>query len=342
MTESLSTLIKEIEPEIVNERNSNIKTWADLQSMLGPIKFDWSSWLARGFLTIVAGASGNGKSILALRIAGCYLLGQNFPDGSDFTGETGAILWCEAEAAQALNLERATNWNYPLERIYTPFLDDPLMDIDLENEKHKKQLVDMASRTDVKMIIVDSLSGSNHKRRENDPEIMNITRWLAELSRDLRKPFILTHHLNKKREFDQDEVTLDRLRGSSAIAQHARVIWAVDTPDKTDRDAKRLSVIKNNFARFPEPIGFKVNDDGIVFTDAPEPPHEESQLEKAVDLLLALLADKPMPSTWIEKEARGAGISWRTMNAAKKEMGIVSKRCSDGWYWGLVAQEWLF
>jgi putative DNA primase/helicase len=336
----VETNLKEAGLEI-EENAIKLSTWADLQSELGPVIFDWTPWLANGFLTIIAGESGNGKSILALRMAGCYLKGLPLPDGHDFDGQIGSILWAEAEAAQALNLERAVNWSLPLEKILTPF-PDPLIDINLNESSHLARLGIMAELPEVKMIVVDSLSGANLRRKESDTEIMRITSWLAGLARDLKKPIILTHHLNKKREFDQDEVTLDRVRGSSGIVQHARVIWAVDTPDRTSKDQKRLSVIKNNFARFPDPLGMVINDRGIDFGDPPETPHQETQLGKAVDLLLALLCDKPIKASQLEQEAKGAGISWRTINAAKKEMGIVSKRLHDGWYWGLPAHEWGF
>lgn len=326
--------------EVETQQKREYSTWADLADVLGPVKFDWEPWLAPGFLTLIAGASGNGKSILALRIAGCYLLGQPLPDEHEFDGSVGSILWAEAEAAQALNLERATKWGYPLEKILTPFPADPLLDINLNDPAHIAHLSIMAELPEVKLIVVDSLSGANLHRKESDTEVMKITAWLAGLARDLNKPIILTHHLNKKREFDLDEVTLDRVRGSSGIVQHTRIVWAVDTPDRTNQDRKRLSVIKNNFAKFPEPIGMEINDRGIDFGDPPEAPRQETQVGKAVDLLLALLCDKPIKASQLEQEAKGAGISWRTINAAKKEIGIVSKRCSDGWYWGLPAQEW--
>ena len=152
------------------------------------------------------------------------------PDGHEFDGPTGAILWAEAEAAQALNLERATNWKFPLDKIYTPFPSDPLLDINLNEPSHLGNLAYMAELPEVKLVVVDSLSGANLYKKESDTEVMKITAKLAALARDLQKP-IVRNHLNKKREFDLDEITLDRVKGSSGIVQHARVIWAVDTPD---------------------------------------------------------------------------------------------------------------
>ena len=87
--------------------------WSALDGTLKPIEWDWPLWLAKGVLTMLSAKSGIGKSLLVLRIAGCYLNGWPWPDGTPFTGERGSILWCEAEAAQALNLERAKAWGLP-------------------------------------------------------------------------------------------------------------------------------------------------------------------------------------------------------------------------------------
>ena len=80
-------------------------------------------------------------------------------------------------------------------------------------------------------------------------------------------------------------------------------------------------------------------DTGLMFGDAPEPPRQETQIDRAADLLQALLEDGPMASTDLEREAQGAGISWSTMNRAKDKLGIVARRKDGRWYWALPAKE---
>ena len=135
-----------------------VKTFADMAEVIGPIEWDWRGWLPKGLLTILAGESGAGKSSLALRLAACYLRGDPWPDGSPYTGEPGAVLWCEAEAAQAVNLQRAAAWGLPLGMLYTP-LDNPLDDLRLDNAEHRAILTTKASRPEVRMIVTDSLRG---------------------------------------------------------------------------------------------------------------------------------------------------------------------------------------
>ena len=310
------------------------KTWADLGE-LSNVKFAWEGWLARGLLAILAGESGIGKSYLALRICGSFLLALPWPDGSPFTGEAGAILWCEAEAAQAVNLSRARAWGYPLELFYTP-LADPLADISLDNADHRAAIAAKAALPEVKLIIVDSLSGSSN-RKESDTEIKRITEFLARLARDLQKPILLTHHLRKRSVLDGGELTLDRLRGSSAIVQAARVIWGMDIPDPAHKERIRLSQVKNNLRRFPGPMGMAITDAGVTFGDAPAAPKQETQQERAADMLIAMLTPGSRRVREIQSVMQQAGISWKTVALAKSHLKIPSVKKQDGWYWSLSA-----
>lgn len=315
-----------------------ISTWQDLEKELGPIEFDWHTWLPIGLLSMIASYSGEGKSALMLRLAGCYTNGWDWPDGTKFTGEQGKVLWCEAESAQALNLDRAKKWGIDLSKVITP-LSDPAADISLDNGAHLAAIADKAALEDVKLIIVDSLSGSSNKK-ESETQIKIVTEFLARLARDTRKPLLLSHHLNKKGINDSDEITLDRVRGSSAIVQFTRVVWAIDIPDRSKRDVARLLMIKNNLARFENPIGFSVFENGIKFVEAPEAPKVETQTDKAADMLLAMLAKGPLKAIEIQERMEAANISWRTVSFAKKRLNIVSlKEKKDGWLWSLPSQE---
>ena len=314
-----------------------INTWEDMDKLLGPISWDWQPWLVKAMLTIVASESGVGKSALMLRIAESYLTGADWPDGQPFEEESGKVLWAEAEAAQAINLERAKSWGLPLENILTPL--DPLEDLRLSVPDHKATLATIAMNPEVKLIIVDSLSGADARAEKSSEDALTV-QWLAALARDAGKPILVSHHLRKRSLFDGDRIDLDRLRGSSAIVQTARLVWTLDVPDPQARDWKRLQVVKSNLARLPEPLGLTIDGAGVQFGDAPEEPKMETLTDKAADLLMALLAHKPMLATDIQDEVEQAGISWRTVKRAKKSLGILSLKKDNGWLWSLPARDY--
>ncbi len=317
-------------------------SWQDLDKVLGPIVWEWASWLARGFVHILASEAGQGKSNLALRIGSCFIQRVTWPDGTHFNGESGSILWCEAESAQALNLARAKAWNLPLDKIINPF-GNPLSEIKLDDAVERGSLLRAAKMDEVKFIVVDSLSGSHSREEKDSTKMQEILKFLAPLARDLNKAVLVTHHLRKQQVTDKaDEITLDRVRGSTAIGQIPRIIWALDQPDPEQKELKRLSVIKNNLAVFPKPLGLKIGDTGLTFSnDAPKAPRAETLQDRAGDLLFSILSEGPKSAGYIREQIDGAGLSWDAAKRAKAKLGIVSVKKvdpstgKDYWLWSL-------
>lgn len=323
------------------EADAQPATWADLPALLGPIVWDWRGWLVRGMLAELVAASGIGKSNIALRISGTYICGWPWPDETPYRGDTGSVLWCEAEAAQKLNLDRALAWGLPLDKLITP-LQNPLDEVDLFSAAHRAAIAARAHLPEVKLIVVDSLSGASGGRERGEDQ-MPIVKFFAELARDTNKPVLLLHHLRKKSLVDGagDVVTLDMVRGATQITQMARVIWAMDTPNGNDLEHKRLHIIKNNLARFAEPIGLRIEDNGLVFDDAPTAPREDTPINRAIDLLRSLLAHGPVSVNKIEDEADGAGVSMKSIRDAKEALHVIAIRKGNRegsyWLWSLPA-----
>ena len=313
-------------------------TWADLDGILDAVTWSWPGWLPCGFLTIIAGEQESGKSQVCLRIAATCLTGDPWPDGQPDEAQPGAVCWAEAESGQALNRDRARAWGLPVDRILSP-LGDPIGDFRLDNPSHIQSLQVAASDPGVRLVVLDSLSGA-HSRRENDAEMVGVIKTLAEIARNTQKPILLSHHLRKRSLLDvgDDGPTLERIRGSGAITQTARAVWILDRPDPNLPERRRLSLAKCNLSgQRPKPLGFTIDDAGLTFGQAPEPPKEETQLDRAIELLQTLLDGGPMAATAIEEEAQGAAISWRTVTRAKEVLHVVARRLNNRWVWCLPA-----
>lgn len=326
--------------EIVKTERPAGATWADMEQVLAPITWSWRGWLPNGLLTMVAADSGTGKSALCLQLAACFIRGLPWPDGTPYEGELGRILWCEAEAAQAVNLERAKTWGLPIAAFQSP-LANPLDDLHLDDPAHRAAMEAWAFQDDIRVIVLDSFSGS-HPYDETSAEARELAKWLAELARNSGKPVMLIHHLRKRNAFDTaEEVTLDRVRGGSALVQPARVIWALDIPNQADKEHKRLSVIKNNLARFPESVGLRIGGEGVSFGDAPSVPRKETLQDKAENFLMVMLGrsrGRDLASKLIE-EGEQAGVSKAALYRAKENLNIVSTKVGDKWFWALPASE---
>jgi len=247
-------------------------------------------------------------------------------------------VWCETEAAQAVNLDRAKAWGLPLDRVITPDLGDPLADLKLDNDEGWEALERAARRPGVQLVIVDSLRGA-FRGDENSSDCVSLLTKLAALARNTGLPVLVIHHLRKRGLFDDEKIDLDRVRGSSVITQMARVIWAIDRPDPLTPDRVRLQMIKNNVAKFPESVGFEISSQGVAFGEAPQEPEQETQRDKAADLLLSLLREEPKLATEIYAEGEGAAISKRTLKRAKQALGISAVRKEGRWWWSLPVRE---
>ena len=263
-------------------------TWADLDGPLADIHWAWPGWLPRGYLTVIGGESGIGKSTLALHVAACYTAGLSWPDGAEFTAPPGRVVWIECENAHLVNRDRALAWGLDPSRIINP-LGNSRHKFNLRNTKHAAALWYYVLHADVRLIVVDSLSGLLSHRTVPRDTAWTLN-WLTNVAGLVHKPVLLTHHLRKPTVDDRrGPPSPNRLRGSSVISQIARVIWQLDIPDPADPGSLLLSVSKNNLAPFPDPIGVRIGDHGLDFGPPPQPPPPRlSQQDSAAALSSAL------------------------------------------------------
>jgi hypothetical protein len=116
------------------------------------------------------------------------------------------------------------------------------------------------------------------------------------------------------------------------------VVWSLDAPDISDPTHRRLAVVKNNLMPAAEPLGMRIQDEGLVFGPAPVVIDEAvSQLDVAADLRFDLLGNGPRSFEEVQEACLAAGVAKRTMERAKRRLGIVSfhQKGEMRWYWRL-------
>ena len=112
------------------------------------------------------------------------------------------------------------------------------MDIKLDNDAHAGAIAVMARWPEVRFIMVDFPRGGHSRNEDKSGDMAALGKWLAELARETNKPIVVSQLLRKKSAFDADEITLDRVSGSTAIVQFARMVWAIDTPEPASQGKK--------------------------------------------------------------------------------------------------------
>ena len=135
-------------------------------------------------------------------------------------------------------------------------------------------------------------------------------------------------------------MTLERVRGHSGIVQFARSIFGVETPNIHNPDGRRIKSLKLNLGKKPENLGFTFGDCGLIWTDAPELIKEETQTDKAIDLLRHTLEKGPMLAKDVFDQADQIGVSKETVKRAKKALSIGSfKKPKDRrWWWSFPVE----
>lgn len=318
--------------QVVEARLADYLSFDDVSAALGSVHWEWRDWLPAGFVTMIVGSQETGKSIMLLRLVGCYTEGWPWPDGTPFSGKRGFAVWAEGESGQRLNTQRAEAWGMDLSRILTPH--DEITDFSIENEEHWDHFCRLAHTPEVMILVVDSLSGI-HLRKENEAAMQRVIKPFAELARDINKPLGLSHHLNKPLRGERDVMTLHRVRGSGTITQTCRVVWSIDRPDLELPETRRLQVLKSNLGAKPEPVGFTISDKGVARTDPPEADRPQTRQDEAVSLLRGLLDKGAVQSSILKASVEKFGGSWDAAHRAKERLGIRPFRKDGAWWWGL-------
>jgi hypothetical protein len=176
---------------------------------------------------------------------------------------------------------------------------------------------------------------------------------LAETASKHGAAFVAVSHLNKGESLK----ALHRVTGSLAFVAAARAVFLV-AKDQENEGQRLFVPMKNNISPDSTGCAFRVEGkdlDGGIMTSvvtwgssavdisANEAIASDEELVTgrgaASEFLEEELAHGPVPTKQIKKDARDAGHSWRTINRAKGEMGIVAKRRGEVgkpgyWEWG--------
>jgi AAA domain len=304
-----------------------LKTGADLIRELPQVLFLWNPWIPRGMITLVIAAPGIGKSAFAMgALARAVTCAGTWPDGKTSLLAPGKVLYVDTESGQAMLSERLQQWKLPAERIILPKSDDVLGTVKLDDPDDVFALRHFVQRQKPALVIIDSLRGS-HSKAENDSRISGeILEALGKLAQESSAAIVVIHHTRKTEE--GKTVTADDSRGSNALIAHARSVIAIDKPDPKS-ESVRVSVVKSNVAKFPEPFGFKFTKTGLTFGPAPRRPREEkkpSRGNEAEAFLLDFLANGPKPATEVQAAATKADISAQTLRRARKALGVITPR----------------
>lgn len=234
----------------------------DLRNAVSDLDWLWRGWIPKGFLTMLAGAPGTGKSTLAHHFIKVVVTGGCWPDGSKQKQHLAVIV--ETESAQVLLVKHFRDMGIPMNRVYMPGFDGDMMgQPDLAKPEHQDRLRALCEEKRPALVVLDSIGGAHTKGENRIEDIRPMMEFLATLARDHDCATLAVHHLKKRADgFEEAALTVNDVRGSSAITAFTRSLLGLSKKN----GALQLEVVKSNVAAIGEPLSvkFETNEKGDV------------------------------------------------------------------------------
>ena len=298
------------------------------------IKWLWKPYIPYGKITIVQGDPGEGKTSLILKLASELSLGRCF--GEDELREPINIIYQTAEDGLADTVKpRLEDSGADCKRIMV--IDDSEDSLSMNDVR-----IEAAIRTTgAKLLILDPLQAylGDKVDMNRANETRDITKRLGTIAEKTGCAVVLIGHMNK----GSGAKAAYRGIGSIDFFAIARsVLLVARVPENPN--IRALAQIKNNLEKEGSTVAFEIKDNIFKWIGEYDISIEEllsgfsqgNKSLKAESFLKDLLTEEDSyPASEIFAKGKILGISKRTLENSKQELGIKSIRVGTGWHWKL-------
>ena len=300
------------------------------------VEWLWYPYIPYGKVTIIQGDPGEGKTTLILNLAALLSKGEKLPESEEKSDPINIIYQTAEDGLSDTVKPRLIAANADDERITV--IDESKLELSLTDERLEQAIIE----TKAKLVILDPLQayiGANvDMHRAN--EIRPVMKHLAEVAQRQQCAVVLIGHLNKAIGMKSSYRGL----GSIDIPASARSVLLVGRI-KDNPTVRVMAQVKSSLAPEGEPIAFELNKEtgfrfigkyDISIDDLLNGVATTSKLEQAEKLLRDMLSDgSSIKQKQLQQQAKIRNISERTLNEAKKNVGVKSFRSNNEWYWKL-------
>lgn len=300
------------------------------------IEWLWYPFIPFGKLTIVQGDPGDGKTTLVLNIAAKLSKGDGLDSEMKVSDAINVIYQTAEDGLSDTVKPRLELAGADCDRILV--IDESDKSLSMIDERLEEAIV----RTGAKLLILDPiqayLGGGMDMNRAN--EARDMTKKLGALAEKTRCAIILIGHMNKA----AGNKAAYRGMGSIDFFAVARSVILVGRVEG-EANIRAVVQIKNNLVAFGHPKAFRLSENGFEWLGDYEITVDEvlggivpkaNKLEQAKKLLLDLAeTNNTVSSKEIFELAGEMNISKRTLENAKKELGVRASKINNAWYWKL-------
>ena len=300
------------------------------------IEWLWYPFIPYGKLTIIQGDPGDGKTTMVLNLAAKLSKGEALDENMKVTEPVNVIYQTAEDGLADTVKPRLELAGADCERIIV--IDESDKSLSMVDERLEQAIV----RTGARLLILDPiqayLGGGMDMNRAN--EARDMTKKLGALAEKTKCAIILIGHMNKA----SGNKAAYRGMGSIDFFAVARSVLLVGRAEG-ESNTRAVVQIKNNLAAFGHPKAFALSEDGFKWLGDYEITVDEvlggitpkaNKMEQAKQMLRELAeTQSAVLSNEIFDRANELGISKRTLENAKKELGVQTRKINNAWYWEL-------
>ena len=302
------------------------------------VRWLWYPYIPLGKVTIIQGDPGEGKTTFVLAMIALLTRGEPLPE-CDTAVEPMSAIYQTAEDGLADTIRpRLDSFGADCSRVLV--IDESRKELTLSDER----LEAAVRETGARLIVLDPLQaylGSDvDMHRAN--EIRPIFKRLCAMAERTGCAVILIGHMNKM----QGQKASYRGLGSIDFRAAARSVLVVGRL-KEEPHIRIVAHDKSSLAPEGASIAFELDPDtgfqwkGCCDTTVEQLLSGSGTVQTKTMLMedaLRELLTQPTPAEEVQKRASELGVSQRTLMIAKKNLGAVSEKQGDRWYWRLSNQ----
>ena len=302
------------------------------------VKWLWYPYLPRGKLTIVQGDPGEGKTTFVLAVIAALTCGEALPE-TEQALEPMNVIYQTAEDGLADTIKpRLEAAGADCSRVLV--IDESQRELTLCDER----LEQAARQTGAGLIVLDPiqayLGDSVDMHRAN--EVRPVLKRVAVMAERTGCAVILIGHMNKSQGLKSGYRGL----GSIDFRAAARSVLVVGRL-KEHPAIRIVAQDKNSLAPEGKSIAFLLDgENGFQWKGACDLTVDDvlsgggklqtktTQMEEELERMLT----ETMSAEAVLSRARELGVSERTLMIAKKNLGVISEKRGNQWYWRLPEQ----
>ena len=330
---------------------------ADLSGLVSqPVRWLWPGRVPMGKVTLLSGDPGLGKSFLTLDLAAkvsTAVLPTRGCEGGDGGPGMALILSAEDDPADTIkprleamhaalrNIRSFTGVKYPGGG------ESHLVSLDRDVYAIGRAIKALDGPP-VRLIIIDPITAYMGKVDGNaNTEVRGLLAQLSRLAEWSGAAIVCVSHLNKN---DGQRKAVYRSMGSLAFTAAARVVLMV-AKHPGEPDKRIVTTVKNNLTKEHPAIAYRIDRGRIDWLDEDvshltadtlqdaDAARGALAIDEACQWLDEMLQDGPIPVGELEDLAKCDGQSWRTVQRAKKQLGVIAQRIAQDntgttkWQW---------